>query len=339
VNTDCSLETECGARSAKDRSHSSWVPRWIPWRLAGPLFLVIIVMGAICTWRFARIADRDMRALLLTESSMIGKAVNVRQVLSLTKPDASMAGTDYQLIKEQLMRVRSANPACRFIYLMARRPDGTVFFLADSEPAESKDCSPLGQTYEEISAEYVRVFTTGQSAVEGPVSDRWGKWVSGLVPVVDPQTKTLVAVLGMDVDARNWNRAIVAHGVAPATVTALILLLLVVFFLVQNRTVLENRRRATTEAMSASLAAACHHISQPATVLSGYISLMTLEQTTPSMHDMIHECETATDRITYLLRALNRMTYFKAEPYFSTLLPHEDGSVRLNARILAIDGM
>lgn len=328
-------ETECEMRRTEDPSP----PPWIPWRRASPLFAVIVVIGALCTWQFARLADREMRERLLTESSMIAKAVNVQQVLSLTSSDADMAGTDYPLIKEQLMRVRSANPACRFIYLMARRPDGTVFFLADSEPSESKDCSPLGQAYEEVSAEYVRVFTTGQSAVEGPLSDRWGKWVSGLVPVVDPRTKTLIAVLGMDVDARHWNRAIVARCIAPAAVTALILLVLVVSFLIQNYAVLEHRRLASQEAMMASLAAACHHIGQPATILSGYLGVMGSQEMSPSMHDMIRECQSASDRIADILHSFNHAVCFKTETYMSALSPPGDGSTKFKERILAIDGM
>lgn len=335
MDTKNTQETECGTRRAEDPSP----PPWIPWRRAAPLFAVIVVIGALCTWQFARLADREMRERLLTESSMIGKAVNVRQVLSLTRPEATLASPDYLQIKNQLLQVRSANPACRFIYLMARRPDGTVFFLADSEPSESKDCSPLGQTYEEVSPQYLRVFTMGQSAVEGPLSDRWGTWVSGLVPVVDPQTKTLIAVLGMDVDARHWNRAIAARCVAPVAVTVLILFVLVVSFLIQNYTVLEHRRLASHEAMMASLAAACHHIGQPATILSVCLGVMGSQEMSPSMQDMIRECRSASDRITTTLQAFNHVASFKTEAYISALTPPGAGSSKFKERILAVDGM
>jgi signal transduction histidine kinase len=93
------------------------------------------------------------------------------------------------------------------------------------------------------------------------------------------------------------------------------------------------------EAMTASLAAACHHVGQPATILTGYLSLMKSQEASPPMHFMIHECEMATDRITDILRRFNQMTHFKAEPYITTASRREDGSARANERILAIDGI
>lgn len=51
----------------------------------------------------------------------------------------------YLRIKEELATVRASNQLCRFLYLMGRKPDGLIFFFVDSEPAESKDCSPAGQ--------------------------------------------------------------------------------------------------------------------------------------------------------------------------------------------------
>jgi signal transduction histidine kinase len=93
------------------------------------------------------------------------------------------------------------------------------------------------------------------------------------------------------------------------------------------------------EAMTASLAAACHHVGQPATILSGYLSLMKSQDASPSMHFMVHECEMATDRITDILRRFNNTTHFEVEPYITTVSRHEDGSARRNERILAIDGI
>jgi signal transduction histidine kinase len=93
------------------------------------------------------------------------------------------------------------------------------------------------------------------------------------------------------------------------------------------------------DAMTASLAAACHHIGQPATILTGYLSLMKSQEASPSMHFMIHECEMATDRVTDILRRFNHVTHYKAEPYLNAAARHEDGSARINERILAIDGI
>ncbi|MBK8638795.1 MAG: hypothetical protein IPN92_11130 [Chromatiaceae bacterium] len=71
---------------------------------------------------------------------------------------------------------------------MGRKAEGTVFFFVDSEPAGSESYSPPGQSYDEVSAVAHRVFVDRVEAVEGPVTDRWGTWVSGLIPITDTAT-------------------------------------------------------------------------------------------------------------------------------------------------------
>jgi PAS domain S-box-containing protein len=189
-----------------------------------------------------------MRARLLTEASMVAQSVNATRVLVLTGAEVDLTSAEYQRLKEQLTRIRSANPACRFLYLMGQRPDKSIFFFVDSEPPESTDYSPPGQVYEEASEGIRQVFATRQAATEGPYPDRWGTWVSALVPLIDPEAKTLVAVLGMDVDAHDWNQAIASRCGAPLAMTGSILLLLTVFLLIHNRATLENKRLAAAEA-------------------------------------------------------------------------------------------
>ena len=81
--------------------------------------------------------------------------------------------------------------------------------------------------YEEASPELVRSFTTGEPFVEGPSTDRWGTWVSGLAPIKDSAGR-VVAVMGMDVDATRWN---ITLGVSRVVAYLIIGLLLgLVFF-------------------------------------------------------------------------------------------------------------
>jgi hypothetical protein len=133
---------------------------------------------------------------------------------------------NYLYLKKQLIAVRSANAQCRFLYLMGRTIKGKVYFIADSEPADSKDYSLPGQVYEEVSEGYRRVFDTKTEAVEGPVSDRWGTWISALIPLIDPQNGSVVAVLGMDIDARTWKWDRAAQMALPVGLVVLLIIVL-----------------------------------------------------------------------------------------------------------------
>ncbi len=173
----------------------------------------VVIIGV--TWLSIRWADWELRGNLLQQVKQIAQTVNIDHVKALSGADADISLPDYLWLKAQLSSVRSANPQCRFIYLMGRKAGGTMFYFVDSEAVSSKDYSPPGQSFDEPSADLSQVFNAGTAVVEGPVTDRWGVWISALVPLTDPKTRAVVAVMGMDVDARAWNWDVSAKAALP----------------------------------------------------------------------------------------------------------------------------
>ena len=184
--------------------------------LMGGMGLAALATGVFLVWWMVVWADRGLRDELLLETRLVARAVDINRVKALTGEEADLKSPHYRRIKEQFAAVRTVNPKCRFIYLLGRKADGTVFFFVDSEPAGSNSYSPAGEIYTEISAEDRRVVEAGVDLVTGPSADRWGKWVSGLVPIFDPRTGAVIAVLGMDIDARDWRGLVAARAALPA---------------------------------------------------------------------------------------------------------------------------
>jgi len=189
---------------------------------------VAALTGAVLfTWFLLVRADRQLRTDLLQQTQLVAQALNLDRIRALTATEADLTNPHYKNLKERLVAVRAVNPDCRFVYLMGRRVDGAVFFFADSEPPDSEDYSPPGQVYEDATESDHHVFDARVAAVEGPYSDSWGLWVSALVPVIDPQTNDLLAVIGMDIDARDWKWNVAEKTALPA---GLMLVLLIVVF-------------------------------------------------------------------------------------------------------------
>ena len=211
-----------------------------------PLIVCLsIIAGGACFvgWVIVRV-DREMRGVILQQISMAARAMDVGHVQSLSASQDDLYNPRYRIIKERLAAIREANPRCRFVYLLGRSVDwpsvrlpveGRIFFLADSEPEDSKDYSPPGQAFDEDTAVLHGVFETQTGAVEGPVADRWGLWISALAPLTDPITGKVVAVLGMDVEAGDWRWDIAARAALPVG--------LLVVLLVGVATVTVARRR------------------------------------------------------------------------------------------------
>lgn len=201
----------------------SWVARVV--LVAFPVAIVLFTC-----WMAVR-SDKTMREDLLQQVRILAKAVNADHVKTLAGSEADLDTPNYLEVKKQLLAVRSANPHCRFLYLTGRKADGTVFFFADSEPTDSEDYSPPGQVYKEASATFRGVLDSGIGVTEGPVTDRWGTWVSALTPVTDPETGAVLGVLGMDVDGRSWHWLIFKHT---APMTGLFLAVSVIVFVFQR---------------------------------------------------------------------------------------------------------
>jgi PAS domain S-box-containing protein len=189
------------------------------------LILAVLVTGALVSWATAYHTDRRMRADLLEKGRIIARMVNTESVGRLSGSEADLKSVDYLRLKMRLMEVRRATAQCRFVYLMGCGSGGRIFFYADSEPAGSKDESPPGQFYDEASVEQHRAFSTGQEATQGPTADRWGTWVSAIVPLFDAKSgKTIV--LGMDINARDWRITIASRTAIPAALTVVILIVI-----------------------------------------------------------------------------------------------------------------
>jgi two-component system sensor histidine kinase/response regulator len=203
-------------------------------RMAAVL-LVILTAGALFAWWIGVRTNNEMRADLLNRARLVAQAVNVERVKSLSGTEADLVTPEYRGLKEQLAANRSVNPQCRFIYLMGRKPDGAVFIFVDSEPVGLKDYSPPGQVYAEAPEDIRRVFDAKAAVVEGPFHDRWGEWVSALVPLIDPQTGAVVTVLGMDIDAHTWKWDVASRAILPVGLMLVLIIAMATAFISARR--------------------------------------------------------------------------------------------------------
>jgi len=188
------------------------------------LLAIVLVAGTIAVWWLVARADGQLRAELLVRTRMAAEAVNVELIRALSGTDVDLESPDYGRLKEQLAGVRAADFRCRFVYLMGRRAEGQVFFYADSESSGCADESSAGLVYDRVSAAALRAFDTKSELTEGPIAGRRGTWISALVPLIDPETGELVAMLGHDADAGDWNQRVAARAAIPA---GLVLLLMI----------------------------------------------------------------------------------------------------------------
>ena len=188
----------------------------------GTVAVFVLGVGWVLTETAGNFAQSNARHSLLGRARAAAALMDTAAVTELAAAPAA-GGTVEQLVRAQLRVIRRANQECRFAYLLARQGERVVF-LGDSEPEQSEDYSPSGQAYEEASPELAAALREGRTLVEGPLADRWGNWVSGFAPVQNGEG-IAVALLGLDLAAEHWNRAIAINrllGIACSAVLSLL---------------------------------------------------------------------------------------------------------------------
>ncbi|MBU1381939.1 PAS domain S-box protein [Myxococcota bacterium] len=167
------------------------------------MLLVTMGLGFYATKSVNEKTDKTLREDFIKRASTAAAAMNPERVKKLRGLLSDENDINFLRLKSQLASVRKVNSDSRFVYICGKRGKNIVFLL-DSETATSKDYSPPGQVYSEASVQLRRTFKTGKAVVEGPVKDRWGTWVSSFIPIKDADGSVL-AVLGMDVNADRWS--------------------------------------------------------------------------------------------------------------------------------------
>jgi PAS domain S-box-containing protein len=166
-------------------------------------------------------ADLQMRRRLVDQAEHVAAAVDpsVLKSLSFTGEDRSNSGF-IQLCAQmgsyaELMEFTS-------LYTMALR-DGQIVFGPESLPQDHPYASPPGTVYQDPSAKDYEIFKTGEMLVQGPFQDEYGEFVTASVPVTDPSSGEVLAVIGIDAEASDWRAAVRRAQLIPAAVTLILL--------------------------------------------------------------------------------------------------------------------
>ncbi len=192
-----------------------------------PLVTMFMAITVVFGWgafiHLSKYAEDSLRSDFLHITQTAGASINVERVENLNLTPADSLNPDFKRIREQLRAILKVNPECQFAYLMGLK-SGKVIFMADAEDECSEYYSPPGKIYQNSSQELYQIFQDAKPFVEGPVHDEWGTWISAHCALVDAKTDKVVAVLGMDVDAKKWAQKVLKYR--------LIVMGLVLFFFI-----------------------------------------------------------------------------------------------------------
>ncbi len=192
------------------------------------LLLVIVIIGALyIRYTWSRIEKEQSENILQLARSIEATLPKEELKVLNAKPD-DIDKPQYRVIKNTLKAIIQVNTKARFAYIYTER-NGKLYFFADSEPDDSKDCSPPGQEYTEAGLAYYQPVKDGKVMITAPLTDRWGTWKSVLIPIKDEATGIVIAVFAMDFDAKSWINSQLFEVIQSSML--IVLFLLAFFFL------------------------------------------------------------------------------------------------------------
>jgi signal transduction histidine kinase len=174
----------------------------------------------------------------------------------LTFNENDVANPSYQELKDALIKIRLANEDSRFVYVFTKLGD-QVLFVVDSEYENSEDYSPPGQPYPEATDALKHMFEAGGTLIEGPVTDRWGTWVSALSFIQTDSPAPFV--IGIDVNAGEYIVTPIIFAVIPG------LIFLFIFFLIWIGSFIRSNEQKLIKMKSDFISIASHDLRAPLT--------------------------------------------------------------------------
>jgi signal transduction histidine kinase/CheY-like chemotaxis protein len=226
------------------------------------------------------------------------------------------------------------NPCVADIYTIRKLPNGTNVFIVDSETdynhdgrieGEREQRTAIGEPFPQADPGLEQAFAGQANFNAEPITDRWGTWVSAMVPIRSSDGK-IDAVLGVDFDASHFLHAIrISRLGGIALLSALwvivfasgcIIALLQAELQERRRVELELRQakeeaEAASRAKGAFLATISHEIRTP---MNGVIGMTSLLLETPLQQEQREFAEVIRTSGETLLGIINDILDFsKAE--------------------------
>jgi len=208
------------------------------------IYSLLIIAGVIyIRYNWIRIENEEID-FVLEIAETIKSSISIDDIESLKAMPDDINKPQYQSIKNILSKTIHAKNDAKFGYLFIKK-DNKIYFLVDSEPENSENYSPPGQEFTEATTEDLQPFKDGLKLVTSPSTDRWGTWVTAYIPVINDSTGKIIAVFGMDYDAKDWNKSIF-YNVLQSSILV-VLIIFVIFVLIKIKSKNDSLKKEISE--------------------------------------------------------------------------------------------
>jgi len=185
---------------------------------------VLLLTTVLCAWSVQH-KDAQLRADLLRKAGLLVETININRLRTLTGETSDLNKPQYQRLKNQLVDVRKVYSDIENVSIFCRHSEGCFRFLIDSNPLNSKKGSVSEGTDKANSTLLLHLIDEHRLYEEGGIAYYRNGVVTAFVPISDPKTGEVFAVLAMEMGVTLWI-SLLADACASAIILALVLVLI-----------------------------------------------------------------------------------------------------------------
>ena len=193
------------------------------WVLPPALCTVFALGWTLAEWH-GRTAEEDLQKEILRQADAIAPTIDPNLVKWLSFSDADRDQPAYERIRSQLSAYRRF-AGLGSIYTMAIR-GGAIVFGPKSLDENEHVASEPGRVYDKPPPSLRSAFYSAQSGVVGPYTGENGTFVTGYAPVVEARSGEVLMLVGVNMPAGQWERAVRQARLLPMGAILILVLLL-----------------------------------------------------------------------------------------------------------------
>jgi PAS domain S-box-containing protein len=164
--------------------------------------IALITSVFFLVWTWDLLVERSQDEFI-RQASVISEGFDSIAISQFSRGDGKNDDPEYLRIVDQLLLIDSIYPDIENAILIKQDGEDQVYVFVDPGDSELEE-----EVYSGASVELLDVFITGNPSITGPIIDENGHWFQVYSPIIDRFSGKKTAVLGLVIDASDWNQSI-----------------------------------------------------------------------------------------------------------------------------------
>lgn len=197
-------------------------------------------------------ADAEERSRMIINGRLVSINIPNEDLKTLSGTADDLKNPVYQKIKRSFDNIISVNSEIKFLSILGLKNNQVFFYINSQSPTNSVTSTVAiqpGDFYKESATAYADAFESIDEKVVGPFTNRFGNFMSVLVPLYVPESHQVLALLVLDIDANAWFNYLASRYLFVIIIGILLVVthLSLVFFFKRYQKAMSNKNKYETK--------------------------------------------------------------------------------------------